>query len=115
VKIKTVCNITYAEACRKQCSTENQFVPDRSSNDEFPPLPVGYGNGVLSQSTQPLNRSRSVSTIDSQMECSTQVENSSGFTFGNPLLFLAFLAEVINKISDLKGEQQTHRYFLNYI
>jgi len=92
-----VCNITYAEACRKQRSTENRIVPDRSSNNEFPPLPVGYGNRVVSQTTQPLNRSRTTSTIDPQMECSTQAENSSGFTFGNPLLFLAFLAEVINK------------------
>ena len=102
VKIKTVCNITYAEACRKQRSTANQLVPDRSSSDEFPPLPVGYGNGVLSQTTQPSNCSRTTSTIDPQLECSTQAENSSGFTFGNPLLFFAFLAEVINKALDLK-------------
>jgi len=52
VKIKTVYNTMYAEACRKQCSTENKIVPDHSSNDELPPLPVGYGNGVLSQKTQ---------------------------------------------------------------
>jgi len=45
VKIKTVCNITYAEACRKQRSIEYQILPDRSSKDEFPPLPaVGFGN-----------------------------------------------------------------------
>jgi len=68
---------------------KKQIVPDRSSNDEIPTLPVGYGNGVLSQTTQPSNCSRTSLTIDPQMECSIQAENSSGFTFGNPLLFLS--------------------------
>ena len=54
VKIKTLSNITYVEACRKLRSTANQIVPDRSSNDEFPSLPVGCGYGVLSQTTQPV-------------------------------------------------------------
>jgi len=78
-------------------------------------LSAGYGEGLLGQkATRHLKRSRATSTIDPQMECSNQTDVSSRFALGNPLLFLAFLTEVINNALASK-QQQTHRYFRNYI
>jgi len=74
------------------------MVPDHSSNDEFPPLPVRHGVELLSQRpTQHLKPSSATTTADPQIECSNQADNTSGFTLGNPVLYRVFLVEVINQ------------------
>jgi len=92
-------NITYAEACRNWWSTEKLIVPNHS-NDKFPPLPAGDGDGLLSKRPTGHAKPRKTSSVilvDPQIECSNQADSTSRFSFANPLLLLAFLSEVINK------------------
>ena len=110
LKIKHTQNLTYAEACKQYTKSQFSSSNPRFNNSDFPPLPL---NSSCSRSMDidqrpPVNKSYAHPTTDSILsEHSAGTENCpSGLMLGNPVLFLAFLADVINQTLSAKEKNE---------
>ena len=114
LKIKSDKNLTYAEAAQqystratsrsKAIVTTSQYNTNLHA-DEFPPLPTSH---VIPTNCPTTSKDRIVATNsptlttthennELQTQVMDEVDFSHNFMFGNPIYFLAFLTEVINR------------------
>ena len=110
LKIKHTHNLTYAEACKQYSKTQVSASIPRFTNSDFPPLPL---NSSCSRNMDidhrlPVNISYDHTTTDSTLsERHSGDENCpSGLMLGNPVLFLAFSADVINQAISVKEKNE---------
>ena len=100
VKIKTVNNISYAEACKRECSRkENNIKINKnvlSSEQHFPSLPTSTGTSPLAVRPPPVAYTNH-DNVEIEVQEMDNIDFTSNLMFGNPIYFIAFLAEVINK------------------
>lgn len=100
VKIKTVNNISYAEACKRAYIRKDATLKINSntldSQQHFPPLPTGTGTSPIAVRPPPVSNLND-HNVEIEVQHMDKIDFNSNLMFGNPLYFVAFLAEVINK------------------
>ena len=101
LKMEHTQNLTCAEACKQYTGSQFGSGDPRFSSSDFPPLPLGSSCGRSMDMDQrpPVNGSYAHPTTDSILsERSAGAEGCpSGLMLGSPVLFLAFLADVVDQ------------------
>ena len=103
LKIKTTSKVSYAAACRlhRQLATAvRQQTTFTHRSRVFPPLPVVPEGNPIGYRPFPASKPSTVHKPTDAMEC---VDFTANFPFGNLLLFLAFLAQVITETISTKN------------
>ena len=100
VKIKTINNISYAEACKRACSRKESNIKINknilSSQQHFPSLPTSTSTSPLAVRPPPVEYTNH-DNVEIEVQEMDNIDFASNLMFGNPIYFIAFLAEVINK------------------
>ena len=107
IKIKTVKNISYVEACKL---TNNQKPPSRTVHqnlldlEHFPKLPESNSSSPVATRQPPAVAHTNAESVDVDVQQMDNIDFTSNFMFGNPIYFVAFLAEVINTALSVKDK-----------
>ena len=111
LKLKTEAKLSYADACKAHRIARSPPVPNMVSQSAFPPLPkkaVGvyrtHARPVIGAA--PIPHAAGVPPDQDEMIISEQLDFSS-LLFGNPVTFLAFLAEVIRQTMLAKDNNES--------
>ena len=97
LKIQTTSKVSYAAACRLHRQSATAVHPQTTfthRSREFPPLPVVPKGSPIGYRPFPISKASTVHEQSGSLEC---VDFTTNFPFGNPLLFLAFLAQVVTE------------------
>jgi len=97
LRIKTTPKVSYAAACRLHGQSATAVHPQTTFTQrsrEFPPLPVVPERNPMAYRPLPTSKPSTVHEPTDSMECGDFTTN---FPFGNPLLFLALLAQIITE------------------
>ena len=93
VKIKTVNNISYAEACKRACSRkENNIKINKnvvSSQQHFPSLPTSTGTSPLAVRPPPVAYTNH-DNVKLEVQEMDNIDFTSNLMFGNPIYFIVF-------------------------
>jgi len=100
IQLKTQAKLSYADACKAHRIAKSPPVPNMVSQSAFPPLPKKTGVNRTQVrfivGAAPLPHAAGVPPDQDEMIITEQLDFSS-LLFGNPVTFLAFLAEVIRQ------------------
>jgi len=111
LRIKTASKITYSEACRKYISANTVTTPRVVQPSDFLPLPALPCDSPVAN--RPLLSKRAVRVAypyNEEMITNNELDDS-GVIIGKPLLFLAFLADVIKQTITAKDHNEPANIF----
>ena len=111
VKLKTEEKLSYADACKAHRIARSPPVPNVASQSAFPPLPkktvaVDRTRARPVVGAAPFPHAAGVPPDQDEMIITEQLDFSS-LLFGNPVTFLAFLAEVIRQTMLAKDNNES--------
>ena len=110
LKLKTEAKLFYADACKAHKIPRSPAVPNTVSQSDFPPLKKKVGvdrtQARSNAGAAPFPHAAGVPPDQGEMIVTEELDYSS-LLFGNPVTFLAFLAEVIRQTMLAKDNNES--------